>query len=186
MKITHAMIRDDVDNIVRVLKSSEGNIPSFFSIFVPGLKVSLCAIVFQAISFIRPIMEGMPLNMFALFPLLFSTCLAIFISFTLSSMMGRFLSLPSGVRESSMVIRFYSARIKMYLYVWLLMGLSAALFTCFLNLDPEVTCITQFVSLIVLYFISTIDLGRYDFSIFTSAISAWRGKEPDGKLKKPE
>lgn len=141
---------------------------------------------FQGVSFIRPIMEGMPLNMFALFPLLFSTCLAIFIFLTLSSMTGRFLSLPSGVRENSMVIRFYSARVKMYLYVWLLIGLSAALFTCFLNLDPEVTCITQFVSLIVLYFISTIDLGRYDFSIFTSAISAWRVKEPDGKLKKPE
>lgn len=186
MKITHSMIRNDFDNIAKVLKSSEGEIPSILSIFAPGLKISLCVIIFQAISFIRPGMEGMPLSMFNLFPLLFSTCIAIFIFFTLSSVLGRFLSLPYEVRENSMVIRFYSARVRMYIYVWLLIGLLAALFTCVLNLEPAFICITQFVSLIVLYFISAIDFGRYDFSIFTAAISAWRGEAPESTLKKSE
>lgn len=177
--VTHKMISDDINMIVSQLKEIDAKIPSLFNSIRLGLVAAAVIILIQLLSYTHAFIKGEAVSNTYLFSLLFSCGLGLIVLLATISGVSKFSSIPLEVRQKSVIFKICSKTCKKYLQIWLFINFLSLIIVNSLALDPFVTYGTQFLSMVILFIIYTIDLGRYDFSILHSAISAWR----NGKLE---
>lgn len=181
MNITNKMIKEDVAMLSRVFLNHECEVPPFWKCMRLGLSIFVGLVSWQ--TFFALTTENFSGG--------FSIFLAVFFGFIIIlscfGMSARYYSLPEGIREKSIIIRFVKTKIKYYAFSLMLMYVIFTLGLRMTEVFIPVACIVfLFVTFIITFMIFLADMGRYDLSLFNAAISAWRGEEPDATLKKLE
>lgn len=181
MNMTNKMIKEDVAMISHVFLNEEYEVPSFWKCMRLGLGIFVGLISWQ--TFFALTTENFSGG--------FSIFLAVFFGFIIFlscfGMSARYYSLPEKIREESIVIRFMKTKTKYYAFSLILMYVMFTLALRMTEIFIPVACIVfLLVTFIITFMIFLADMGRYDLSLFNAAISAWRGEESDGALKKTE
>ncbi|ORJ11072.1 hypothetical protein A7D02_17670 (plasmid) [Aeromonas salmonicida] len=182
MMITKKAINDDIAFIVATLKHKEVTIPSFFSCAAPGLSVMLGMILWQGFVAYPLTYHDKMSKLFAQGSIGFSFFLGFIIFFVLTNMQGKYLALPSDIREQSLVVKLVKRKSMIYAGIWIAVNVFAGVLIKILAFPVMISCGMQLVSLVFIFLISTVDLGRYDLAVFSSVIKAWR----DGDKLDPE
>ncbi|PLR30063.1 hypothetical protein [Chimaeribacter arupi] len=180
MKITHKQIKDDIDKVIAILQTEDMEIPNSWTcmrigaFFITGITLWQMLIVSSIYD------NGMD-AFFSQFSVLFSFFLG-FIVFVGSYLIsGKYYSLPERVRSESLVIRIVTGKVKAYSISWLVLNFFIGVICKMFALDPAfLSSAPQLITLVVFVFLYSVDMSRYDLSLLSSVISAWR----EGKLKR--
>ncbi|MBU9833689.1 hypothetical protein J1786_02420 [Rahnella sp. L72c] len=181
MNMTNKMIKDDVAMISSVFLNHECEVPPFWKCMRLGLSIFVGVVSWQTLFALTTEHFSGGISIF------FAVAIGFIIILSCFGMSAKYYSLPEEIRGKSIVIRFMKTKIKHYalfvvsMYVIFTLGFRMTEFFF------PVACIGfLFVTSIITFMIFLADMGRYDLSLFNAAISAWRGEEPDGTLKKTE
>lgn len=181
MNVTNKMIKEDVAMISRVFLNQECEVPPFWKCMRPGLSIFVGLVAWQTFFALTT------KNFSGGFSIVMAVGLGFIFLISCFGMSARYYSLPEEIREKSIVIRFMKTKIKYYSFSVMLMYVMFTLALRMTEIFIPVACIGfLFVIFIITFMIFLADMGRYDLSLFNAAISAWRGEEPDGALKKTE
>ncbi|HHQ4545273.1 TPA: conjugal transfer entry exclusion protein TraS [Aeromonas veronii] len=182
MMITKKAINDDIAFIIDTLKNREVMIPSFLSCASPGLAVMFGLPLWQCfVAYPIPPFDKMT-KLFAQASICFSFFLGFFIFLMLTSMRGKFLSLPLEVRQQSLLVKLTKRKSSIYVGLWFCVNILAGILIKLLDIDALLSSGMQLVSLVFIWFIAAVDMGRYDLTVFSSVTKAWR----DGDKLDPE
>lgn len=174
MKITHKMIQDDINRTAALLKKNDMEMPSSWQCMKPGLAIMLGLVVWQffvASSYTAP---GKMNSLYVYGSIGFSAVLGFIIFLGITSLNGKYLSMPRNVRDNCLIINIYRRKIKSFIAAWLVINILFGIVTIFLEFNPMFSSsLTQLVTLIFLFFVFSVDIGRYDLSMFSSMLSTW-------------
>ena len=184
MKITHQMLQDDIINIARTLKHKSVEIPSAWDSMKLGLGSMLGLILWQA--FVAYPED--PRNDSAEMSMLFSGFLSFLIFMAMFSGAAKYLSLPAEIRQYSIAIKLVRDKTRAYIKTWLAINVMVGLLCKFLPFLPSmISALSHFVTLLFMFMIYNVDMSRYDLSLFSSVITAWKeGKDPKSALERTE
>lgn len=181
MNVTNKMIKEDVAMISRVFLNQECEVPPFWKCMRLGLSIFVGLVAWQTFFALTTKNFSGGVSIF------FAVVLGFIIILSCFGMSSKYYSLPEKVRHGSIVIRFMKIKIKYYACTVLLMYVVFTLILRMTDVFIPIACVGfLFITSFITFFIFLADLGRYDLSLFSAVISAWRGEEPDGALKKPE
>lgn len=173
MNISSKMIKDDLDVIIASLKEEDVVIPTFWAACKPGLMVLSSIVCVQCIVLMLTPRVNSGDFYFSLF---FSVFIGLLMFFGIMSASGSYKSLPYRVRKQSVIIRMLNEKIKSYVIAWALMVILAGITTVMMGLPPVAVSGATFVSMILLYFLFSADMSRYNLSGLSAAISVWRSE----------
>lgn len=181
MNITNKMIKDDVLMISRVFLNQECEVPPFWKCMRLGLSIFVGLVSWQTLFALTTE------NFSGGFSIVMAVGLGFIILLSCFGMSAKYYSLPVEIREGSIVIRFVKTKIKYYTSFVLLMYVVFTLALRMTDVFIPIACVMfLFITLFITFFIFLADMGRYDLSLFTAAISAWRGEEPESELNKSD
>lgn len=176
MKVTHKMIQEDVNNVIHILKNKDMEIPSAWQCMRPGLFI-LMGIGLWAIAVAWDRL-GSPNSLtrnFAVDSVYFSLFIGVFIFIGSFLSCSQYFSLPEEIRRSSIMLKIIRRKALVYLVVWVVFNITMGVRTVVYMYDPAFTSTVYLLaSLIVGVIAFSVDMGRYNFSLFSSAIAAWR------------
>lgn len=176
MKISHKMIQEDVQQITSSLKKEDAQIPSLWDSLKAGLLLMILIVSWQSFVAFLNVSRG---HASLLNPAYLSVVMSFIVSFfaflASSSFFAKYLSLPKEVIKNSIIIKVIRKKLRAYLIAWVFVVLFAGgACVVFPSISAIFSSVTQFLSLVILYFIFTIDISRYDLSMLSSLISSWR------------
>ncbi|WP_072932123.1 hypothetical protein [Nissabacter archeti] len=180
MKITHKQIKDDVDKVIATLRVEDVEIPSSWVCMRIGLFFMVGITLWQMLIVSSVFDNGMD-GFFSQFSVLFSFFLGFIVFISSYLLSGKYYSLPEKVRSESLVIKIVTSKIKAYSISWLILNFFIGVICKVFALDPAfLSSAPQLITLVILLFLYSIDMSRYDLSLLSSVISAWR----EGKMKR--
>lgn len=181
MRITNKDIANDVEFVIRELKNTEVEIPSFWQCAAPGVLFFVALILWSTfIWWISPtgFSKDSPLLYMSIF-------LGFLIFLTTTQLRGKYLSLPPTVQRNSIILKLLKNKACFYCLLWIAVNIVHGLYFGWYQGDLFSVCSVQLSSLIIIWFIAIADLGRYDLSLLSAAIEAWRSGGDMGAIQKP-
>ena len=189
MLITKKSISDDVTFIVNSLQKQDVTIPSFLACATPGIAVMLSMICMPLWDLLsgHSILAFNPMaKLDQLISIIMFFGLGFFIFILVTSARGKYLSLPMDVRKHSLIVQLVKRKVIFYSGLWLVINASAIAVNIRIEISDMFVWGIHFVSMIIIWFIAIVDLGRYDLALLSSAIKQWReGGDVDASLHKP-
>ncbi|QLK63907.1 hypothetical protein GE278_24260 (plasmid) [Enterobacteriaceae bacterium Kacie_13] len=181
MNVTNKMIKDDVAMISRVFLNEECEVPPFWKCMRLGLSIFVGLVSWQ--TFFALTTD----NFSGGFSIVMAVGIGFIILLSCFGLSAKYYSLPEKVRQGSIVIQFVKTKIKYYAFFVISMYVIFTLALRMTDIFIPVACIVFFfLTFIITFMIFLADIGRYDLSLFSAAISAWRGEESESTLKNPE
>lgn len=171
--ITNKIIQQEMDELKHALKQGDFDIPSMWTCIWPG---GLLVIWCEMCAFISYFISGKEryFNVETLFSFAFCFVMGVILGVGLANGRATFLSVPHSFRCNSKVYSFFSAKLKMYGVVFLLLVLASSIFFGVLDLGDGF----PFSLLIIVIFfgvIINVDFSRYQLSLLTSTIEMFKG-----------
>lgn len=170
--ITNKIIQQETEELKQILKHGELEIPSMWTCLWPGLGTTLWLLlcVFLSINsslFVRDF-KGFDI----LVPLVFCLFMGLMITLATASARGTYLSVPSKFRQQSQLYAFFGKKIKQYALVYIVVmgGMPYLLLSMGVGL-----LLYAFIGgffTVILGFVLSIDIGRYQLSMLSSIINA--------------
>lgn len=171
MALTNKDIARDVEFVIGEIKTKEVEVPSLFRCMVPGLLFIPLMLTWQ---FILIYIYGFESKSDAN-QIIAVLALGFFILFSSSSLMSKYLSLPETVRQKSVIIRLFKRTTFLYSGIWIVFNMCIDLVYREFHLNTgDGPPFSLFGSFIILWIFSSLDLGRYDIALLSSAIQTWR------------
>ena len=186
MIISKKTIKDDVNFIIKSIEREDVAIPTFLSCAMPGLFFMLGITLWQFfVAYPVSSFEKMT-RLAAPASVAFSFVLGSIVFLAMTSLRGKYLSLPLEVREKSVIIKLITHKSLFYSFAWISINILTGLLVKKYDISVMLSYGTQLVSLVAIYLIAIVDLGRYDLALLSSAIKQWReGGDVDASLHKP-
>jgi len=170
MKITNKDINRDISFVLGEIKSAEVEIPSFWRCIWPSLVFIPLFLVWQISIFIGYKIDYDPSGTWG-----FSIFISFMFMLVSTHLRGKYLSLPTSVRERSIIINIFKKKTRFYVLLWLLPNMAFGMMMRHFDFTPDFTMpFFLFGSLIALWFIAIADLSRYDLSLLNTAVQRWR------------
>lgn len=186
MNISRKTIENDTSFILEAMKEEGAGIPSFLSCATPGLVFMSGLTLWQFFIAYPFLNEGKMTRIFSLGSIGFSFFLGFIVFLVLTNLRGKYLSLPQKVRDESIIAGLITKKSVFYACTWLSINVLAGLIIKLYSIEAIFSYAVQFLSLLAIYFIAIVDLGRYDLALLSSAIKQWReGGDVDASLHKP-
>ncbi|MGL4355094.1 MULTISPECIES: conjugal transfer entry exclusion protein TraS [Aeromonas] len=186
MNISNKTIKNDVAFIIASIKNEDATIPSFTSCAIPGLTFMIGLTLWQFFVAYPVVHFDKMTKLAAPASVAFSFVLGAFVFLAMTSLRGKYLSLPLEVREKSIIIKIITQRSLFYACTWVAINILAGAFIKQHDIPVMFSYGAQLVSLVAIYLIAIVDLGRYDLALLSSAIQQWReGVDVDASLHKP-
>jgi hypothetical protein len=181
MNITNKDIERDMRFILGEMTSTEVRVPSLLKCILPGIAVMALLFTWQVyVSLGAGIYRGQGTA------LVLSLVIGFIVLLTLTQALTKYHSLPSSVKKNSIVIGFIRSKATFYSCVWILVNITFGLLTRQFDWNALSNSVFQLVSIVIIWFIAIVDLGRYDLALLSSAIKQWReGGDVDASLHKP-
>ena len=185
MNISKKDIDNDTSFILNTMKKEDVIIPSFLSCATPGLLFMAGLTLWQLFVAYPIIHFDKMTKLFAPASAAFSFIVGFFLFIILTNIRGKYLSLPVEVREESLIVKLITKRAFVYSCLWVATNLISGIIVKQYEMAAMVSSVIQLLSLLVIYFVAIVDLGRYDLAILSSAITKWReGGDADTSLHK--
>lgn len=170
MKITNKDIDRDVSFILSEIKNSEVEIPSLWRCIWPSLVLVPLFWVWQYYIFFSYPSFHDPSG-----TLVFSAFFSFVFTLASTQARGKYLSLPESVRKNSLIIELLKTKCRFYSILWLFIFVIFCLVMRHFDITTEFNMpMFMLLSVIVVWFFSIADLGRYDLSLLNAAIQRWR------------
>ncbi len=168
--LTHKMIREDSYALAAALRHAEMEIPSFWQCLWPGL---LIMILMNAWSFyIFRDMAG-----------LFYVGISVMQVFVVAAIRGKSLAIPRQIKQGNNLLQFVRNKARMYIAIFVLINVGIGLLYKSGHIYGGVMDMCPMVSLVLLWIMFGVDLGRLDLSIMQAALDAWRsGQDIDAAV----
>lgn len=180
MKITQKMIQEDVNNVIYILKNKDMEIPSAWKCMKPGLFILIgIGLWALAVAWDRMSSPNSLTRSFAFGSVYISLFIGGFVFVISFLSCSQYFSLPEEIRNSSIMLKLVKRKVFVYFVVWVAFNMAMGVRTMVYMYDPIFTSSAfLLISLIVSIIAFSIDVGRYNFSIFSSAIAIWRKGDP--------
>ena len=150
--LTHKMIRDDSYALASALRHAEMEIPSFWRCLWPGLLVMIVINIWSA--YIFRDMAG-----------LFYVSISVMQIFVVAGIRGKSLAIPKKIKKENNLLRFVRNKVRVYISIFVLINLGIGfLYKAGLVYGPIID-MCPMVSLVLLWIMFGVDLGRLDISI---------------------
>ncbi len=186
MNISRKTIENDTSFILETMRKEGAGIPSFLSCATPGLVFMSGLTLWQFFIAYPFLNEGKMTRIFSLGSIGFSFFLGFVVFLVLTNLRSKYLSLPQKVRNESIIAGLITKKSVFYACAWLSINVLAGLIIKIYSIEAIFSYAVQFLSLLAIYFIAIVDLGRYDLALLSSAIKQWReGGDVDASLHKP-
>lgn len=171
MKVSAKMIKDDLNEIISSLKEEEVQIPSFWQVCEPGVIFMVLLMILQGgVVFILDPVDSADVY----FSLFFSGVLGFIFFVGAMSASGNYKSIPVKIRKESVFYKLIKDKVRLYAIVWAVLAMVSALVTVVFKLPPVATSGGAMLSMLMLFFIFSADMSRYNLSALSAAITAWR------------
>lgn len=185
MNITKNDITDDVNFIVKTLKKNEVVIPSFLSCAAPGLALMLGMAAWQFFIAFSITPQGKMERLFSLASIGLSIVLGFIIFIAITQVRSKYLSMPKEILENSLIVTLMRRKAFFYLCGWIAFNFAIGIAIKVSSSAAIISYGVQFSSILIIWFIASADLSRYDISLLSAVIKAWReGKDLDSCLMK--
>lgn len=190
MIVTKKAMKDDITFIVNALKHQDVAIPSFLSCATPGAVVML-AMIFMPLCNLFYGRSALAFDIMArldqAISLIMFFGLGFFIFILVTSARGKYLSLPMDVRENSLIVQLLKRKAIFYYILWLGVNIPAVVVSVFFSTSDMISWGVHLVSMLIIWFIVIVDIGRYDLALLSSAIQKWReGGDLDAPCSPPK
>lgn len=168
--INNKLIFKEVGELKHILSQGEVVIPSFWACLWPGLVIvvwnAFCAVISVDSSFFS--------SRFVFDVMIFPCGVGFIIMLGVASARSLFLSVPKSFRLNSYVYRFFGKKIVMYALIYMaLIFLLALLNRAYYNV-PFPFALMIILTTILSGVVMNLDFGRYQLSLFTTAISTFK------------
>lgn len=170
--ITHKIIQQETEELKQILKQGDLEIPSMWTCLWPGLSVALWLLLCLLLSFNSSLFVRDFKGFDILVPLAFCCFIGLMITLGTANARGTYLSVPSGFRQQSQLYAFFGKKIKQYALVYIVvMGVMPYLLL-FLGVGLLLYAFIGMFFTLILIFVFSIDIGRYQLSMISSIIDA--------------
>jgi len=174
MNITNKDITNDVSFIVNSLKGKDVTIPSFLTCAAPGVAFMLGISAWQFfVAYPGVGMRKMD-RILSHGSIGLSIVLGFFVFITITQLISKYLSMPSDVRERSIILSLIKSKSMFYFGLWLVLNVAVGIAVKMLSISPLVSYGVQLVSIVIIWFVALADFSRYEISMLSAAIKAWR------------
>jgi hypothetical protein len=182
MKLTKKDIESDIKFIINELKTQDVEVPSFMLCAHPGVLAFVGVVAWQTFMlwpFSKKVFENSLLMGFSFF-------VGFMLFMMMTQLRSRYFSMPPSVRSKSKVFSLLKTKAVAYTTAWIFINISFGLLAKTFHLDVAFCYGLQIASMVIIWFIAIVDLGRYDLALLSSAIKQWReGGDVDASLHKP-
>ena len=170
MMITNKIVIKEVDELKSVLSQGNAEIPSFWVCIWPGFFLAMWN-VFCAVISVRS--EYLDFK-YIFWVLVFPGAIGLIILLGVASARALFLSVPKFFREKSVVYGFFTKKLIVYAFVYMMVMMLLAFYNRFVYDSPFPYAFMTLLTTIILGFVMNLDFGRYQLSLLTSAINSFR------------
>lgn len=170
--ITNKIIQQETEELKQILKSGDLEIPSMWTCLWPGLGITLWLLLCVLLSinsslFVRDF-KGFEI----LVPVVFSLFMGLMITLATASARGTYLSVPSGFRQQSQLYAFFGKKIKQYALVYIVVMGGMPYLLLYMGVGLLIYAFIGGLFTVILWFVLSIDIGRYQLSMLSSVINA--------------
>lgn len=170
--ITNKIIQQETEELKKILKQGDLEIPSMWTCVWPGLGITLwlllCVLLSINSGLIVSAKQGSELEV----PLIFCVFMGLMITLGTANARGTYLAVPHDFREKSQLYAFFGRKIKKYALVYMLVMGGMPFVILFLGLNLSIYALIGIFFTVILIFISSIDISRYQLSMLSSIINA--------------
>lgn len=170
--ITHKIIQQETEELKQILKQGDLEVPSMWTCLWPGLVVALWLLLCLLLSFNSSLFVRDFKRFDILVPLAFCCFMGLMITLGTASARGTYLSVPSCFRQQSQLYAFSSKKIKKYALVYIVVMGAMPYLLLFLGVGLFFYAIIGMFFTVILVFVFSIDIGRYQLSMLSSIINA--------------
>lgn len=170
--ITNKIIRQETEELKQILKQGDLEIPSMWTCLWPGLGVTLWLLLCLLLSFNSSLFIRDFKGLDVLAPLGFCLFMGLMITMATASARGTYLSVPSEFRQKSQLYAFFGKKIKQYAIVYLVVMGGMPYLILVMGLGLFLYMFIGMFFTLVLIFVFSIDIGRYQLSMISSIIDA--------------
>ncbi|MCE9902119.1 conjugal transfer protein TraS [Hafnia paralvei] len=170
--ITHKIIQQETEELKQILKQGDLEVPSMWTCLWPGLVVALWLLVCLLLSFNSSLFVRDFKGFDILVPLAFCCFMGLMITLGTANARGTYLSVPSGFRQKSQLYAFFGKKIKQYALVYIVVMGGMPYLLLFLGLGLILYAFIGMFFTVIMGFILSIDISRYQLSMLSSVINA--------------
>ncbi|MEB7891788.1 conjugal transfer protein TraS [Hafnia alvei] len=169
--ITNKIIQQETEELKQILKQGDLEIPSMWTCVWPGLGITLwlllCVLLSINSGFIVSAKQGSELEV----PLIFCVFMGLMITLGTANARGTYLAVPHDFREKSQLYAFFGRKINQYALVYMLVMGGMPFVILFLGLNLSIYALIGIFFTVILIFILSIDISRYQLSMLSSIIN---------------
>ena len=169
--ITNKIIQQETEELKQILKQGDLEIPSMWTCVWPGLGITLwlllCVLLSINSGLIVSAKQGSELEV----PLIFCVFMGLMITLGTANARGTYLAVPHDFREKTQLYAFFGRKIKQYALVYMLVMGGMPFVILFLGLNLSIYALIGIFFTVILIFILSIDISRYQLSMLSSIIN---------------
>lgn len=170
--ITNKVIRQETEELKQILKNGDLEVPSMWTCLWPGLGITvwllLCVLLSINSGLIVSSWQGSELEV----PLFFCVFMGLMITLGTANARGTYLAVPADFRRRSQLFAFFGRKIKQYALVYMLVMGGMPFLLLILGQKLSIYALIGIFFTVILVFVLSIDIGRYQLSMLSSIINA--------------
>ena len=174
--INNKVILHEVEELKNVLSQGEAAIPSFWACLWPGLVIVAWNVLCAMISVNHNYLAVKYIFWVVIFP----GGVGLILLLGIASARSLFLSVPKSFRIRSNIYRFFSRKIIIYAFLYMLTILFLAFFNRFSYDSPFPFGFMVLITSIFFGVVMNLEFGRYQLSLLTSAINSFKAEKLEG------
>lgn len=176
MMITNKILIKEVDELKSVLLQESAEIPSFWVCVWPGFCLAIWNVFCAGISVQSEYLD----TKYIFWVLVFPGAIGLIIMLGIANARALFLAVPKFFREKSVVYVFLTKKLVFYAAVYMIVVMLSAFYNRFFYNSPFPYAFMILLITVVLGFVMNLDFGRYQLSLLTSAVNAFKDNKPGG------
>lgn len=173
--ITNKVIQQETEELKKILKQGDLEIPSMWTCLWPGLGITLWLLLCVLLSINSGLIVSDRQVSDLEVPFIFCIFIGFMITLATASARGTYLAVPSDFRQKSRLYNFFGKKIKQYALVYMLVMGGMPFLLLLLGLNLSIYAVVDIFCTVVMGFVLSIDIGRYQLSVLSSVINACKG-----------
>lgn len=169
--ITNKIIQQETEELKQILKQGDLEIPSMWTCVWPGLGITLWLLLWVLLSINSGLIVNAKQGYELEVPLIFCVFMGLMITLGTANARGTYLAVPHDFREKSQLYAFFCRKIKQYALVYMLVMGGMPFVILFLGLNLSIYALIGIFFTVILIFILSIDISRYQLSMLSSIIN---------------
>lgn len=170
--LTQKVIRQEIDELRRVMGNDTLTIPSLWECAKPGVLILLWMFLCPLIAFS---ISGGGFES-TLFAVGFSSFIGVIMLFGVMNARGFILAIPKSFREKSKIVNIFKNKIKVYALLYMILNMAFCVLVVFLGVKALLYAMAMIFISVIFGFFFNADVSRYQLSAFTEIVKAFKAQ----------